>query len=143
MQPSSCKLKNKSMFTNIFYNFLLGLADKFKISFVSCFEPLSKGIFRPLSNINDRTFLAKIVNGWKLLTFFAKKATSPLFGSVCAFHFAERHSTYCFYLQSWNYSLREKSPNTELFLVRIFLYSDWVRGKSLVCIRFLTFTINT
>ena len=131
------------MFTNIFYNFLLGLADKFKISFVSCFEPLSKGIFRLLPNINNRLFLAKIVNGWKLLTFFSKKATSPLFGSVCAFHFVERHSTYCFYLQSWNYSLCEKSPNTELFLVQIFLYSGWVRSKSLVYIRFLTFTRNT
>ena len=32
--------------------------------------------------------------------------------------------------QSHNYillSLLEKCPNTELFLVRIFLYSDWIR----------------
>ena len=25
-----------------------------------------------------------------------------------------------------NHSLREKCPNTELFLVRVFLYSDWI-----------------
>ena len=27
-------------------------------------------------------------------------------------------------------TLREKCPNTELFLVRIFLYSDWIRTKN-------------
>ena len=28
----------------------------------------------------------------------------------------------------WNHGLREKCPNAEFFLVRIFLYSDWIRS---------------
>ena len=27
---------------------------------------------------------------------------------------------------SFDYTLREKCPNTEFFLLRIFLYSDWI-----------------
>ena len=30
-------------------------------------------------------------------------------------------------------SLRKKCPSAELFLVRIFLYSDWIRGFVLEC----------
>ena len=30
----------------------------------------------------------------------------------------------------WYYSLREKCPNTEFFLVRIFLYSDWIQENT-------------
>ena len=32
----------------------------------------------------------------------------------------------CLYVLQWK-ALREKSPNTELFLACIFLYSDWIR----------------
>ena len=32
-------------------------------------------------------------------------------------------------------TLREKCPNTELFLVRIFLYSDWIRALKTVNLR--------
>ena len=31
---------------------------------------------------------------------------------------------------SWTITLREKCPNTELFLVRILLYSDWIRTRN-------------
>ena len=34
---------------------------------------------------------------------------------------------------SWWMALREKCPNTELFLVRIFLYSDWIRSIQSKC----------
>ena len=41
-------------------------------------------------------------------------------------------------------SLREKCPNTELFLVRIFLYSDWIRRDTPVSLRYLSvFSPNT
>ena len=33
-------------------------------------------------------------------------------------------------LLSMTHSLREKCPNTELFLVRIFLYSDWIQENT-------------
>ena len=41
-------------------------------------------------------------------------------------------------------SLREKCPNTELFLVRIFPHSDWIRREYLntQCIGFSSFPIN-
>ena len=32
-----------------------------------------------------------------------------------------------YYSFAWSVTLREKCPNTEFFLVRIFLHSDWIR----------------
>ena len=37
---------------------------------------------------------------------------------------------------SFSFALREKCPNTEYFLVRIFLYSDWIRNSSCHTIRY-------
>ena len=37
---------------------------------------------------------------------------------------------------SFSFVLREKCPNTEYFLVRIFLYSDWIRNSSCHTVRY-------
>ena len=37
---------------------------------------------------------------------------------------------YFYKKKNWGYSLREKFPNTELFPIRIFLYSDWIQENT-------------
>ena len=35
-----------------------------------------------------------------------------------------------YYFHLFKFSLREKFPNTDLFLVLIFLYSDWIQENT-------------
>ena len=42
------------------------------------------------------------------------------------YNISPNHSL-CYNHRYYSITLREKSPNMELFLVRIFLYSDWIR----------------
>ena len=51
-------------------------------------------------------------------------------------NFVFSHIEFCFSYHDFclsylEFSLREKCPNTEFFLVRIFPYSDWIRGDSI------------
>ena len=43
---------------------------------------LGRGVFRIMSNIQDKAFFAKTVNGFRTLTVFAKKAPSQMFDWV-------------------------------------------------------------
>ena len=55
--------------------------------------------------------------------------------TVLHYHSNMALNTYSFWLREVAMTLREKCPNTELFLVRIFLYLDWIWRFTSVQIR--------
>ena len=52
------------------------------------------------------------------------------FSDICTFILFYLSVHLFYFLRCTNMSLREKFPSTELFLVRIFLYSDWIRENT-------------
>ena len=59
---------------------------------------------------------------WLVNYWFPNISQILQYRKFCTF---EKRATKKFYIMS-HFSLREKCPNTKLFLVRIFLYSDWI-----------------
>ena len=74
-------------------------------------------IWRQSLTGNPPHYLNHFNSRWNVPFHWASFAYSPLIGKVFMIISEMFH---------WIWSLREKCPNTELFLVRTFLYSDWI-----------------
>ena len=74
-------------------------------------------IWRQSLTGNPPHYLNHFNSRWNVSFHWAAFDYSPLIGKVFMIISEMFH---------WIWSLRENCPNTELFLVRIFLYSDWI-----------------
>ena len=89
-------------------------------------DPVQKRIQNPPSRASNMELLAKIVNGWKPFTVFAKSSILDVWlGSE--YTSAVKHLWWTFFVKI---ALGEKYPNTKFFLVCIFLYSDWIQENT-------------
>ena len=80
--------------------------QKMKVSFKDCFSKCLRIIW---SHLLKKSLMENFIlrSDWYFLKISRSVARTPA-----------------------NLSLREECPNTELFLVRIFLYSDWIRTRN-------------
>ena len=84
--------------------------------------------FLPLGerNISFSEILVNVLNEWSLTLRFSTRACLL----KCMFQETRIISGKWISKVSFEEAMHEKCPNTELFLVRIFLYSDWIRRFS-------------
>ena len=85
-------------------------------------DPVQKRIQNPPSRASNMELLGKIANGWKPFTVFAK--IPILDGWLGSEYTSAVKHLWTFFVKI---ALGEKYRNTEFFLVRIFLYSDWIQ----------------
>ena len=83
-------------------------------------DPVQKRIQNPPSRASNMELLGKIANGWKPFTVFAK--IPILDGWLGSEYTSAVKHLWTFFVKI---ALGEKYRNTEFFLVRILLYSDW------------------
>ena len=88
-------------------------------------DPVQKRIQNPPSRASNMELLGKIANGWKPFTVFAK--IPILDGWLGSEYTSAVKHLWTFFVKI---ALGEKYRNTEFFLVRIFLYSDWIQENT-------------